>query len=236
LIWYQIPNTTPPGFSGFWNDGSKPKNHFEVIDGSNSRVDEIETTLYPVGTGLKGILPAKLKIAVMDFSLPSGMNDFFSFFADVGGGKTKILETESLEINFISLPKEGKPADFSGDAGDFEIKAVVDKKDVRINEPVTLTVTVSGNGNMKSVSGINFGVYSGLKKYDTIFASTSGNSKKFKTIFIPLVSGEKEIPAASLSFFSLLKKQYENHKDIVAKNHHKWGPYIPKKMLNINQK
>ncbi|GHT06398.1 hypothetical protein AGMMS5026_02120 [Endomicrobiia bacterium] len=209
------PEYYPPDFSGFWNDGSKPKNHFEVIDGSNYRVDEIETTLYPVGTGLKRILPAKLKIDLMNFSLPSGMNDFFSFFADngcAGDGETKILEAESLEIKIIPLPKDGKPADFYGATGDFEIKAVVDKKDVRINEPVTLTVTVSGSGNMKSISDINFGVYNDFKKYDTIVESTSGNSKKFKTIFIPLVSGEKEIPAASLSFFSPLKKQYETIK------------------------
>ncbi len=202
------PEYYPPDFSGFWNDGSKPKNHFEAIGGSNCRVDEIETTLYPVGTGLKRILPAKLKIVAMDFSLPSGMNDFFDFFAEAGSGETKILETESLEIKVIPLPKEEKPADFSGAVGNFEIEAVVDKKDVKINEPITLTVTISGSGNMKSVSGINFSVYSGFKKYDTIVVNTSGDSKKFKTIFIPLVSGEKEIPAASLSFFSPLKKQY----------------------------
>jgi hypothetical protein len=58
-------------------------------------------TLYPVGTGLKRISSAKLKIAVMDFSLPSGMNDFSVFFSDARGGKVKILGTKSLEIKVI---------------------------------------------------------------------------------------------------------------------------------------
>ncbi len=90
-------------------------------------------------------------------------------------------------------------------------------------------MTVSG-------SGINFGIYSDFKKYDTIAASSSGNSKKFKTIFIPLASGEKEIPAASLSFFSPLKKQYETIKTPPQKITVKGCPYIPKEMLKINQK
>jgi hypothetical protein len=53
-------------------------------------------------------------------------------------GKAKILETESLEIKVVSLSKERKITDFSGAVGNFEIEAVVDKKDVRINETITL--------------------------------------------------------------------------------------------------
>ncbi|MCA6080085.1 MAG: BatD family protein [Endomicrobium sp.] len=206
------PEYYPPDFSGFWNDGSKLKSHFEVVDGLNYRVDEMETVLYPVGTGIKTILPAKLKVSVMDFSASSIADDFFNFFADMKNGQTKVLETNAIEIKVIPVPQEGKPSDFSGAIGDFKIKASIDKKDVNTNEPVTLTVIVSGSGNMKSVSNINFGVYDSFKKYDTIIANASGNSKKFKTIFIPLMPGEKEIPAVSLSFFNPVKKQYETIK------------------------
>jgi hypothetical protein len=206
------PEYYPPDFSGFWNDGSKLKSHFEVVDGLNYRVDEMETVLYSVGTGIKTILPAKLKVSVMDFSASSITDDFFNFFADMKNGQTKVLETNAIEIKVIPVPQGGKPSDFSGAIGDFKIKASIDKKDVNTNEPVTLTVIVSGSGNMKSASSINFGVYDSFKKYDTIIANTSGNSKKFKTIFIPLMPGEKEIPAVSLSFFNPVKKQYETIK------------------------
>ena len=203
------PEHYPPDFSGFWNDGSKPKSHFEVIDGLNYRVDEVETTLYPVGTGIKTILPTKLKIAVMDFSTSDEMDDFFNSFVNIGRSQTKILETKAIDIKILPLPKEDKPFNFSGAIGDFKIKASVDKISAKTNEPVTLTVTVSGNGNMKSISGINFDLYDGLRKYETIVSNTSDNAKEFKTIFIPLISGEKEIPSATLSFFNPLKKRYE---------------------------
>ncbi|MDR3256387.1 MAG: BatD family protein [Endomicrobium sp.] len=203
------PEYYPPDFSGFWNDGSKSKSYFEIIDGSNYRVDEIETTLYPIGIGGKTILPAKLKIAITDFSSSSEMDDFFSLFSNMGRRQTKVLETNKIEVRVIPIPQEGKPMDFSGTIGDFKIKASVDKNDVNTNEPVILTVTVSGNGNMKSVSSINFNNYDDFRKYDTIVANTLDNLKEFKTIFIPLVSGEKEIPVAKLSFFNPIKKQYK---------------------------
>jgi hypothetical protein len=194
----------PPNFSGFWNDGDKSKNHFEVIDGLNYRVDEVETILYPVGTGTKTILPSKLKIA-----MPDEMNNFFDLFANIGRSQIKILETKALDIKILPLPKEDKPFNFSGAIGDFKIKASVDKINVKTNEPVTLTVTVSGNGNMKSISGINFDLYDDLHKYETIVSNTLDNAKEFKTIFIPLISGEKKLPSATLSFFNPLKKRYE---------------------------
>ncbi|MCA6071120.1 MAG: BatD family protein, partial [Endomicrobium sp.] len=190
--------------SGFWNDGSKSKNHFEVIDGLNYYVDEVETILYPVGTGAKTILPAKSKIAMSD-----EIDNFFDLFANMRQSRTKILETKALDIKILPLPKDDKPFNFSGAVGDFKIKASIDKINVKTNEPVTLTVTVSGNGNMKSINGINFDLYDGLRKYETIVSNTLDNAKEFKTIFIPLISGEKKIPSATLSFFNPSKKRYE---------------------------
>jgi hypothetical protein len=197
-----------PDFSGFWNDGSKQReSYFQVVDGLKYCVNDIETVLYPVGTGLKTISPAKFEIDATDIA-----NSFFNIFIDASPSQTKILKTETIEVRVLPLPKEGKPYDFSGAVGDFKIKGSVDKKDASINDPITLTVTVSGNGNMKSIKDIKFNSYDGFKKYDTIVANTSDNSKEFKTIFIPLTAGEKEIPSASLSFFNPAKKQYEDVK------------------------
>ncbi|MDR2066340.1 MAG: BatD family protein [Endomicrobium sp.] len=211
------PEYFPPSFVGFWNDGSKPKSRFEVVDGINYRVDEIETVLYPIEVGLKTIQPAKIKIAVMDFSSPDDADDFFSLFSNMGRGQIKTLETKPVNIDVISLPKSGKPVDFSGAIGDFKISATLDKKQAQTNDPVTLTVIVKGNGNMKSISSINFASYEGFKKYETIISNDSENIKEFKTIFIPLVAGVQEIPSASIAFFNPVKKKYETIKTAAQK-------------------
>jgi hypothetical protein len=204
------PEYYPPDFVGFWNDGSKPKDRYEVIDESNYHVDEVSTVLYPVGPGVKTIAPTKLKITIMDSS--NSDDDFFSVFSNMGRGRTKVLETNPVEVKVVALPQEGRPSNFKGAVGDFKIKSSADKQNAETNEPVTLTVTVSGNGNIKSVADIHFDDYSGFKKYDTVVANVSDNSKEFKIIFIPQLPGDKKIPAASLSFFNPLKKQYETIK------------------------
>ncbi|MDR1243972.1 MAG: BatD family protein [Endomicrobium sp.] len=211
------PEYFPPSFVGFWNDGSKPKSRFEVIDGINYRVDEIETVLYPIEVGLKTIQPAKIKIAIMDFSSPEDADGFFSLFSNMGRGQIKTLETKPVNIDVISLPKTDKPVDFSGAIGDFKISATLDKKQAQTNEPVILTVIVKGNGNMKSISGINFASYEGFKKYETIISNDSENIKEFKTIFIPLLAGVQEIPSASIAFFNPVKKKYETIKTAAQK-------------------
>jgi hypothetical protein len=204
------PEYYPPDFGGFWNDGSKPKDRYEVIDGSNYYVNEVNTVLYPVGTGLKTIAPTKLKIAVMDFS--SSDDDLFSVFSNMSRGRTKVLETNPIDINVIALPKYGRPSGFSGAVGDFKIESSIDKQTAQTNEAVTLTIAVSGDGNMKSVSDIYFADYSGFKKYDTVISKSEDNLKEFKIIFIPQFPGKKEIPSATLSFFNPKKKQYETIK------------------------
>jgi hypothetical protein len=211
------PEYFPPSFAGFWNDTSKSKNRFEIIEGINYRVDEIETVLYPIELGLKTIQPAKIKIAIMDFSSPDDTDDFFSLFSNMGRGQTKMLETKPINIEVVPLPKTNRPVDFSGAVGDFKISASLDKKQVQTNEPITLTVTVKGNGNMKSVTGINFDSYEGFKKYETIVSNDSENVKEFKTIFIPLISGSQEIPGVSISFFNPIRRKYETMKTTAQK-------------------
>ncbi|MDR1695478.1 MAG: BatD family protein [Endomicrobium sp.] len=205
------PEYLAPDFSGFWNDGSQPKNRFETVDGVNYSVNEIETVLYPLESGKKTIPSAKLMVAFMDFSSPSNMGGFFDFFSDMGLGQRQIKElaADPVEINVLPLPLENKPRDFSGAVGDFEIKAAADKTETRTNEPVTVTVTVSGSGNMRSVTKLDFEPDSGFKKYDTVVSNGSGNMKEFKTILVPLTPGEKSVPPVKLSYFNPSSKKYE---------------------------
>jgi hypothetical protein len=82
----------------------------------------------------------------------------------MGLDQTKILEleTETIEVKVLPFHREGRPHGFSGVVGGFKIEGSVDKKDAKTNEPVTLMVAVSRNGNMKSVSNIKFNSYDGF--------------------------------------------------------------------------
>ncbi|MDR0486037.1 MAG: BatD family protein [Elusimicrobiota bacterium] len=204
------PEYIAPDFSGFWNDGSIPKNGEETVDGVRVSVSGLETVLYPISAGEKTIAPARLKVAVRDFSVPDNIDSFMAqFFSGSGGTQVRELSSNQIKITVLPLPKEGRPANFFGAVGDFKISAEVDKTEVQTNSPITLTLAVTGNANMKSVSKLDFALDSGLRKYDTIVSETSMDKKVFTAIIIPMTPGEKIIPQIELSYFNPKTKRYE---------------------------
>ncbi|MDR2425625.1 MAG: BatD family protein [Endomicrobium sp.] len=204
------PEYFPPDFKGFWNDSSKPSNRYENIDGVNYLVNEIETTIYPIESGKITISPAKLKIAVMDFSSPGNIDDFFSLFINMGQRREKMLESDAVTLNVLPLPKENVPLNFKGAVGNFTISIASDKTEVHTDEPVTLTVKVTGKGNMKSVSGIDFKPTKDFKVYDTVSSNVAEDSREFQILLLPLTPGEKTIEPLKLSFFDPAKKTYSS--------------------------
>ncbi|MDR3244437.1 MAG: BatD family protein, partial [Elusimicrobiota bacterium] len=187
-----------------------PKNRQTTIDGIRYNVSELETVLYPISTGDKTISPSRLKIAVRDFSMPNNIDAFIAqFFANSGQTQVKDLETKPINIKVLPLPMERRPNNFFGAVGEFHISASIDKTQANTNEPITLTVTVSGNANMKSVTKLDFAVDNSLKKYDTIVSHADADKKVFSTIIIPLAPGEKVIPQIELAFFNPKTKRYE---------------------------
>jgi len=201
------PQYAPPSFAGFWNDGSKPSTRYETVDGLQYLVNDVETVLYPLEAGKKTIDAASIKIAVRDLS---AADDFDSFFGIFTGAATQVrnLATDAISINVMPLPSEGKPADFNGAVGNFTLRASVDKTKAQTNEPITLTVSIGGTGNMRSVSGVDFKADSSFKQYDAIVSKNDTASKEFKIVLVPYTPGGKEIPPAKLSFFSPDKKTY----------------------------
>lgn len=202
------PQYYAPDFKGFWKDVSTPKTRYESAGGINYLVNEIETVLYPIESGKITVGPSRLKIAFMDFSSRDSADDFFSLFINMGQRKEKILETEEIAVEILPLPSENKPEDFSGAVGDFKMQASVDRAEALTDEPVTLTVQITGNGNMKSVNEINFKAGEDFKVYDTVVSDISSGSKEFRILMIPLRPGEKTIEPARLCFFNPDKKIY----------------------------
>jgi hypothetical protein len=202
------PAYSPPDFKGFWNDLSKPKNRYEAIDGVNYLVNEIETTLYPIESGALTINPAKLKVAVLDFSSSGSAGDFFNLFVNMGQRQEKVLETDSVTVNVMPLPKENVPAEFKGAVGSFKISAELEKTEAKTGEPVSLNVKVTGNGNMKSVNDVNFEPSKDFRVYDTVSANITEDSREFQILIVPLSPGEKTVPPVKLTYFDPLKKAY----------------------------
>ena len=127
--------------------------------------------------------------------------------------KPIILTSKSIPITVNPLP--APPKGFSGGIGKFNISAEVDNHQVKAGEPVTLTYTVSGVGNIKLVDLANPMFTKAFETFDpTILEDVStasgivAGSKKFQYTLIPRVQGMQSIPATDFIYFDLGKRAY----------------------------
>ena len=233
--------TKLPSSIGFWAQdlleaNYKPKQSTERINGQPYAVAEIKKeALFPQKAGKLVIQPIQVdviaQLAVKQVKKkrtttdPFGNDPFFdSFFNDVFSGPQvehvkRSLTSNSLTMNVQSLPNakntSGKPVDFTGAVGQFNLSTKVDKNAVRADEPITLTVTISGKGNIKLIENpkiifpTDFEVYD-PKVTDNIITSGSGISgtKSFEYILIPRNQGKFTIKPFSFTYYDLVQRHY----------------------------
>ncbi len=99
------------------------------IRGKTFWVEEHTRTLYPKKTGQMTLAPAELLLP-----LPQGR---------------KTLKTKPLTLTVQPLPEMGRPADFNGPIGEYQISAALARSWAEVGRALTLTLRVSGRGNLQ---------------------------------------------------------------------------------------
>ncbi|MCX6348734.1 MAG: BatD family protein, partial [Candidatus Aureabacteria bacterium] len=129
------------------------------------------------------------------------------------------LRSDPITIMVKPLPPDGRPGDFSGAVGRFRMAVEAKPPRVKIGEPITLTVRVSGEGNIDSVRLPVFRPGGDFKTYDPEVETKKradgdriGGEKIFKQVVIPLKEGEQVVPAVSFSWFDPVAAAYRTEK------------------------
>ncbi|MDH5542969.1 MAG: BatD family protein [Nitrospinota bacterium] len=195
-----------PDANGFWvellPDDQKMTTRNETMAGRNYLINEMATLLYPLTDGEKIIEPGTIKFQPNAFSPPLQ------------------LESNQVKLKVKPLPEKGKPKDFSGLVGDFEILLSSDKITapdyVEAGKPVTIDVTVSGSGNIQSIQKPSFPRNENGEMYEPEvienFKRTSlgsSGSKRFKFIFVPEKEGPITIGPFKTNYFDPKTGAYE---------------------------
>jgi hypothetical protein len=209
------PNYQPPEMSGFWTEDLPPQRNFaENVRGMPYNVVEVRTALFPSTSGKARIGSANLTVNLENFGTDPFGSDFFAQF--FGRGEEKILRTDPIMISVKPLP-EPKPAEFKGAVGDYALDAQVDKKIISVGQPITLTLTVSGHGNIKSLPDLTVPPLTNFRTFDANAATNIdkkdgqvSGSKVFKTVLIPTASGELTIPPVSFAYFDTNSRDYRH--------------------------
>jgi hypothetical protein len=221
---FSNPEYSPPALTGFWIEDLPPqKQYYQTINGRQYFVTEVKTALFATAAGKQIIGEAALKCKVEDlrsffdrdpFSILD--RDWMDMFKQ---GKPQVLRSKPINIEVLPLPDEGKPEDFKGSVGDFVMRASVDNKKVEAGQPITMKITISGKGNIKSVSEPvlpeleDFRVYSsGSSENISKEEYTLQGTKTYEEVLIPKEAGNYTIPPLSFSYFDLKTREYKTLK------------------------
>ncbi len=171
--------------------------------------------LFPQQSGKLTIDAARFDASIEKMD---AIDDPFEAFFNGGAGSIQIkktLMTPKLTIDVKPLPA-GKPADFSGGVGEFNISSSINSTKVKTNDAITVKVVISGTGNLKLVGEPevkfpeDFEVYD--PKVDSKFrltnAGLSGN-KVIEYLSIPRNAGTYKIPAIKFSYFDIKSRSYK---------------------------
>jgi hypothetical protein len=211
------PNYQPPEMTGFWAEDLPPQRNFtESVKGVPYNVTEVRTALFPSTPGKAKVGSASLTVNLENFgSDPMGSDFFAQFF---GRGEDKTLRTEPISITVRPLP-EPKPENFNGAVGKYTLTAQLDKEKIAVGDPLTLTLTVSGTGNIKSLPDLSIPPLTNFRTFDANAATNIekkdgqvSGSKVYKTVLIPIASGELTIPSVPFVFFDTESRSYKTIK------------------------
>jgi len=215
--YYGSPSLNEPTLTGFWNEvlGNKAP-YLQKIGGRTYKVIERKYALFPTRTGALTIGGAAINTTVVTNSRKR-LDPFSSFFdTGLGRGKQVTVRSNPIEIKVKKLPSQGRPSNFTGTIGKFTISSTVDKKEVEVNQPVSLTIKISGVGNIKSIAEPiipemdEFRIYRESSNESISKVNDQlGGTKTFEEVFIPRRPGNMEIPALEFNFFNPVTEKYQ---------------------------
>ncbi|GHT68217.1 hypothetical protein FACS189452_07440 [Bacteroidia bacterium] len=212
-----IENPKMPTFNGFWNqDIETPKQIEFKRENVNGTVYDagvlFKQLLFPQQTGDIVINPAELDVIVQ---VRTRSRDIFDDF--FGGGVQNVrrsLKSKSVTIKVKDLPV-GAPKSFSGAVGNFKIESSISANKITANDGITLTIKISGNGNLKLINAPKVSFPPDFEVYETKPSESIKNTeagangyRQFEVSIIPRSAGEFEIPAVEFSYFNPATHQY----------------------------
>ena len=199
---------------------SKPRRSREVIGTTSYNVLSWNTSVSGIKAGTHPIrfsLDATVMLPVKRRSV-SPFNDIFNdpFFDSFFGGleeKPIKVGSKPLNLEIADLPEKGKPDNFTGAIGNFELSVSAEPRQVLVGEPITLTIEIKGKGNFDRVEppvlpdATDWKTYSPTSEFLPGQDSISGK-KKYEQAIVAKNDRIKEIPPLSFSFFNPEQQSY----------------------------
>jgi hypothetical protein len=192
-----------PDLKGFWKEivEEVPALNFtqEIVNGIGYRKALLAShALFPIKPGIAVIDEFRLRATIQ---MPAGQ------FGSIGFGQpfTATKTSERVKVNVKPIPVDGRPEDFAGAIGDFDVSAQIEGQSFPAGQPFSLRVRFEGKGNAKPIELPQLNLPGTVEIYDTRAESKyfrNGRSyKEFEVLLIPREPGPLKIPELSFSMF-----------------------------------
>lgn len=169
-----------------------------------------KTILFPQQNGTIKIDPFSMALLVRQrMQARSFFDDFFDNYRTV---KARVT-SDAVTVNVKDLPTE--PANFLGGVGNFNITSEISSENATTNDAITLTVKITGNGNIRLIRTPELKLPSDFEVYDpkttdNVKAGNNGVSgtKTIEYLFQPRFEGDYTVPAIPFTYFNPTTGKY----------------------------
>ena len=208
-----------PSFEGFLVKEQQGKiERTEVVDGISYQVQEIKYTLTPLSDGVKEIKPLSIQYLVQGQKRRTGLPGHFGFGGAIEAffghqPEQKLASSNDLNVTVLPLPEHKGQVHGIGEFSAF--KASLSKNVADLNEPITLTLSIEGNGNFDQIPVPNLTLPKWFKSYDSkseTNVNAQGGKKQFDFIVQATKAGSLQIPPQVFTFFDVKSQSYKTLK------------------------
>ena len=220
-----------PSYAGFWtkdvsdNNSGALHQSSEYINGIEYTVAEIQkVVVVPQRSGKLSVDPMTIECIaqIRTESNNRRSNDPFDiFFNDPFFNRNitnvrKELSTQNFSLDVKNLPETDKPASFAGAVGDYTFKSSIDKTELKTNEAFTLTLSVSGTGNIELLQLPEPVLPPDFEVYDPKVTTSANNgaqgftgTKKAEYLVIPRRAGDFSLQPVEFAYFNPSREAYQ---------------------------
>jgi hypothetical protein len=119
----------------------------------------------------------------------------------------------AVVVRVVPPPEEGRPATFIGAVGsNLTVDATLDAQTCNIGDPLTLTLTVTGNANLENVSPLDLAsvpeVSRGFRVIEGVQTQTRDRERRFLYTLRPTAAGTIELPSIPVSYYDVASRAY----------------------------
>jgi len=142
-------------------------------------------------------------------------DSFFNSFFDRAQVEPVDVPMESLKLTVEPLPTTNRPPSFSGAVGEFDFKVRVEPRELDAGEPITVTMTIEGKGNIDNITAPALNLGEQFKTYEASLISSDQNGtlgsarKVFEQVAIPRSGEIQELPAIEFSYFNPKSRDFK---------------------------